>query len=597
MNLLFTRFMLICMSLLLCLPTILQGQNVFWSEDFSDGIPSDWTNYIVNSSSGEWEWHDNPSHLIFFPQPPFASATAGNGFVYFDSDAHNVSHDARLISSSIDCSGQNTVIIHFENQYDYFTNISQPMFEVSKDSVNWTTHNLFIGHPRNHQRDHVQTIELDISNIAANESNIYLRFRWIGLDEYIWRIDDIRLQDGFSPPPANDLIIRNVAFAPNFRTPLAHVKEMVLGGDILNNGSKTAYNVLLTTSIIDTTNNTLVYLDSASIASILPGDSATIGMPTDYLPTGIGKYKIHYDVKSDSSDQARWDNQKTIPFEIVSANIFQKNFEFSYLDANAGSGLEYEIGNLYHIQDSGHYARRIYFTAANSIGSGPLAGKSVDLKLYELSMSVDPFLSNINNNQPMPIAFGSYTFTANDQYKAELVGVDIFDLNGNRVLLKPNTRYLAMISFTNVGNSNNVRIGLDDSWRYEFHIATVAFSNNTWYERGFGPNLTAIVLLETTLNSNVKEEEKTSIFDNHIKLYPNPVTDDYFDIQFDLDKVIEKLDISISDVTGKLLTRNSYQNIYKDEIKLNVKNYPKGVYLLTIRTENNQQITKRFVVK
>ena len=597
MNLLFTRFMLISMSLLLSTSTILQGQNVFWSEDFSNGIPSDWTNYEVNNSTGEWKWDDDPSDLIFFPQPPFAAATANNGFVYFDSDDYNIPHDARLISSSINCSGQNTVVIHFENQYDYFTNISQPMLEVSKDSVNWTTHNLFIGHLRNHQRDHVQVLELDISNVAANEANVYLRFRWIGVDEYIWRIDDIRLQDSFSPPPANDLIIRNVTLASNFRTPLAHVKDIVLGGDILNNGSQTAHNVMLTTSIVDTVDNILVYSDSASVSSILPGDSATIGMLTSFLPTTASKYKIYYDVKSDSSDQASWDNRKVIPFEVINANIFQKNFEFSYLDANEENGNEYEIGNLYSIQDSGHYARKIYFTAARPIGAGLLAGSTVDIKLYEVSPLANPFLDNLDTHPPVPIAFGSYTFTTSDQYKAELVGVDIFDLNGDRVLLQPNIRYIPMISFNDVGNSTNIRIGLDDSWRYEFDISTVVFSKNVWYERGFGPQLTAIVLLETTLSNNVEKKEQTSIFDNHIKLFPNPVIEDNFAVQFDLEQPIEKLNISIRDITGKSFFTKTYQNIYKNDVKVNVKNYPKGVYLVTITSESHQQITKRFVVK
>ncbi len=596
MNPSFTRFMLIGMCILMTTSTILQGQNVFWSENFSNGIPIDWTNYEVNNSLGEWKWDDDPAALIFFPQPPFAAATAQNGFVYFDSDAYNISHDARLISSSIDCSNQSTVIIHFENQYDYFTNSSQAILEVSKDSINWTVNNLFINHLPNNQRAHVQVVELDVSNVAANEPNVYLRFRWIGQDEYIWRIDDIRLQDIFSPPLANDIVIRDVAFAPNFRTPLAHVKDLILGGDIFNNGSETAYNVQLTTSIIDTVNNVLVYLDSANISSILSGGTATIGMPTDFLPSDEGKYKISYEVKSDSSDQARWDNRKIIPFEITT-NIFQKSFEYSYLDSNAPGNNQYEIGNLYSIQDSGHYADKIYFTAARPLSTGPLMGSTVDLKLYEVSSTLNQFLDNINSSHVTPVAIGSYTFTAGDQNLANLVGVAIFDINGNRVLLKPNTRYLAMVAFTNLGNSNDIRIGLDDSWRYEFEISTVIFYQNAWYNRGFGAELTAIVLLQTTLSSHISETATTSIFDEKIKIYPNPVTKDNLTIQFDLDEMTDELTVSVSDITGKYLLSRIYKDIYKNEIKLNVKNYPKGVYFLTVTTRESKQIIKKIVVE
>ena len=595
MNLLSTRFVLILMGTLMTMSTILQGQNVFWSEDFNNGIPSDWSNYEVNNPIGKWKWTDNPAFLIFFPQPSFAATTSYNGFVYFDSDAYNINHDTRLTSSAIDCSNQSTVIIHFENQYDYFTNGAQPILEVSKDSINWTPNNLFPNHLPNNQREHVQIVELDISNIAANEANVYLRFRWIGQNEYIWRIDDIRLQDVFSPPPVNDLIIENVALAPNFRTPLPHVNNIVLGGDILNNGSQTAYNVQLTTSIIDTVNNMVVYSDSANISSIPSGDFATIGMPTDFLPTAEGKYKIYYDVKSDSSDQARWDNKKIIPFEITT-NLFQKNFEYSYLDSNAPGANEYEVGNLYSIQENGHYADKIYFTAARPLNA-PLVGSTVDLKLYEVSSSLNQFLDNINSSHVTPVAIGSYTFTPSDQNRVELVGVEIFDINGDKLLLKPNTRYLAMVAFTNLGNSNDIRIGLDDSWRYEFDISTVIFFQNTWYRRGFGAELTAIVLLQTTLSNKTSEEEAISIFNNKIQLYPNPVTTDHLAVQFDLDEEVEKLNISVRNATGKLMFHSSYKDICKNEIKLNLKNYPKGVYLLTIATKTNQQIIKKFVVE
>ena len=599
MNLLSTRFMFIGMCILMNTPTILQGQNVFWSEDFSNGIPNNWTNYDVNNplnSLEKWKWDDNPSKFVFFPQPPFAAATASNGFAYFDSDDYNFLHDTQLISSSIDCSNQSSVIIHFENQYDYFSNISQPTLEVSKDSINWSVNNLFVGHLRNHQRDHVQLIELDISNVAANEPTIYLRFRWIGQNEYIWRIDDIRLQDSFSPASANDLIIKDVALGSNFRTPLAHAKDIVLGGDVFNNGSQIAHNVTLTTSIIDTTTNILVYLDSTSISSIMPGNVELLGMSTDFSPTAEGKYKIYYDVKSDSSDQAIWDNQKIIPFEILSNNIFQKNFEFSSLDANLG-GDEYEIGNIYQTQDSGHYAEKIYFTALLPPNAGPLLGRNVDVKLYEVPIILNYFLDSINTYPPVPIAFGSYTFTSSDQNKANLVGVEVLDLNGSKVLLKPNTRYLAMVSFTTFGNSNNVRIGLDDSWRYEFERSTVAFSKNIWYKQGFGAHLTSIVLLETSLSNNIAEKEQSSIFDNNVKLYPNPATEENLTVQFDLEKNLKQLEISINDITGKHFSSEIYQNVYKNEVNLNVKNYPKGVYLLTITTKSSEQITKIFVVK
>ena len=109
--------------------------------------------------------------------------------------------------------------------------------------------------------------------------------------------------------------------------------------------------------------------------------------------------------------------------------------------------------------------------------------------------------------------------------------------------------------------------------------------------------MTSIVLLETSLSNNIVEKEQSSIFDNNVKLYPNPATEENLTVQFDLEKNLKQLEISINDITGKHFSSEIYQNVYKNEVNLNVKNYPKGVYLLTITTKSSEQITKRFVVK
>jgi hypothetical protein len=594
MNPISPRFILLCIVLQMSI--CLQAQNVFWAEDFSNGIPAGWSNFEVNNSAGKWQWDNDPTALIFFPQPPFASATAANGFVFFDSDAYNIPHDARLISTSVDCSNQSTVIIHFENQYDYFSTTSQAILEVSNDSLIWNATILFPQHPANDQREHVQIVELDISAVAANQANVYLRFRWLGHNEYIWRVDDIRLQNAFSPPIAYDVSIGAVALATNFRTPLAHAQEISLGGDVLNNGAQVAHNVVLNTSIIDTVNNTLVYFDTDTVPSIPAGSFVTVEMPSTYLPTAEGKYKIYYDVSADSTDQRGWNNQKIIPFEITN-NLFQKNFEFSYTRSNV-NGNNYEVGNIYKIKDSGHYANKIYFTAERDPNLGPLIGSTVDVKLYEISPLLDPFLSNMTNNDAVPVGFGSYTFTANDQNKAELVGVEVRDINNARVLLKPGIRYFAMVSFTTNGSSNDIAIGLDESWAYEFELATVIFFNNNWYELGFGSRYTAIVLLETTLSNGIeKQEEEANIFKNRVNLFPNPVIKEDLTIGFDLEKPLPKLSLILSNMEGKQVFRQTYHNIHKDAIRLKMNNYPKGIYTLILKTENNEQITKRFVVE
>ena len=95
------------------------GQNVFWNEDFQNGIPANWANYEPSSSFIKWSWTMNTTQGLISGQPNFTSSTVGNGFMLFNSgQLGNTNHDTRLTTNSIDCSGQNTVFLRFENLYD-----------------------------------------------------------------------------------------------------------------------------------------------------------------------------------------------------------------------------------------------------------------------------------------------------------------------------------------------------------------------------------------------------------------------------------------------------------------------------------------------
>lgn len=571
-----------------------QAQNIFWSENFANGIPADWSNYDVSNPNAEWLWDDDPTANLFFPQPPFSAISANNGFALFDSDAFPLAHDVRLETDAIDCSGQNTVIIHFENQYDYFNTTAQATLEVSTDSNTWTSYNLFTGHSSNNHREHVQIEEIDISTVAANASTVYLRFRWVGNKEYIWRLDDILLQDSFSPPIANDITFGAMALAPNFKTPIAHIKPLELGGDIKNLGTNTAHNVKLYADIIKTTTDSIYFSDSLTISSISAGDSVLASLSFQpVVDTGI--YEIVYRIKMDSSDQRRWNDRLVVPFEVTDS-LFQKSFEYSFTSANVG-GQPYEIGNIYEIQSSNTYVDKVFFTAISSL---PLMNKTVDIKIYEIESQVDLYFTNFTNDNAILVGEGTYTFTPQDQDFAEMVCVDVktkdSDPPTNLALKGNGTRYFVMVSFNTAGNSNDIRIGLDDSFRYEFELATIIKLNNNWQLGGFGPNYTAVVSLQTTQEDGVNTSN-IEIEDKRIEIFPNPVTTDYLNISFDLKRPERELTVQITDVLGRYLSSEIVYNIQKDNISIDVKGLVAGTYFLNVMFDNGQRVDKTFIVE
>ena len=121
---------------------------VFWVEEFTQGIPSNWTNVddavnvnILNpldTIRALWQYCDTPQNcppyvLEVSGNPTgvglFASKSAQNGYVYVNSDSLGENfigaHKSQLTTSAIDCSEFSTVFIqfqtHFRSQIDLFS--------------------------------------------------------------------------------------------------------------------------------------------------------------------------------------------------------------------------------------------------------------------------------------------------------------------------------------------------------------------------------------------------------------------------------------------------------------------------------------------
>ena len=190
------------------------AQNVIWSEDFSGGdIPLTWTNVDVSGQvTTVWEYStDGP---YFNNQPSFASPTAANGFVIFDSDAVGnlpTPHDVQLTTDAIDCSSLTTVIAKFSNQYAYYSTGGVSIVElgVSTDGTTFSYYPILTSIAQNDLTTAETVQEVDITADAAGQATVYLQFRWRGIWEYAWRIDDIKIQDGLTPLLPDDLAIAN----------------------------------------------------------------------------------------------------------------------------------------------------------------------------------------------------------------------------------------------------------------------------------------------------------------------------------------------------------------------------------------------------
>lgn len=170
----------------------LQAQVIF-TENFNDQTASEanWTSGGTNDGPEVWYWENDPT-VGTFGAGPFNAPTAALGFFHFNSDANGEKdHDVTLTGPSFDCSAATDVRIKFNAQYAYVNAFSQASVGVSTDGGNdWTEYPLFAGLPGNTMFNGVVNVAIPVAN---GQSDVRVRFRWIGNYEYTFKVDDIEV--------------------------------------------------------------------------------------------------------------------------------------------------------------------------------------------------------------------------------------------------------------------------------------------------------------------------------------------------------------------------------------------------------------------
>ena len=188
-----------------------------FSEDFSDGsVPAGWNNQDTGPTTNAlWTWCADPADDrttagcprvwddTLNVQVPFSASSATNGFVTMDSDFYgSIDHVSELTTPSIDLSGAETATVNFESHIGVFTADADPnaVLRVSTDGgTNWTSFVVFPGLvtgnppvPGSVRWSLNPTVSsIDITSVAAGESDVLLQWQWTGNFEYQWSLDDV----------------------------------------------------------------------------------------------------------------------------------------------------------------------------------------------------------------------------------------------------------------------------------------------------------------------------------------------------------------------------------------------------------------------
>lgn len=193
-------------------PSILFSQMPFWSEDFSAGFPAGWMTEDISENDFLWEHCDNfpfcaPQNYqenFFAGEENFRSSTAENGYLFLESFNFQIldeDHVSQLTTTTFDFSNRAVVVLKFETfiAANFVKPAEGAILKVKNENSDWVEFPIFpvldtfLGGVLDSWNAEVKFI--DITSIAANQSEVQIQWEWTGNNEWVWAIDDLAFYD------------------------------------------------------------------------------------------------------------------------------------------------------------------------------------------------------------------------------------------------------------------------------------------------------------------------------------------------------------------------------------------------------------------
>ena len=588
----------------------------FYTQDFSGGLPSGWSN-TGTSDASKWEYRPDTlaikgSRGAYSTKRIIVSPTNFNGYFIFDSDyldnggvagafgqgAAPAPHSGTLSMSPMDFSTHPSVNISFNQYFRKFagkTLIRVSAGGLTKDyEINQTI-------AVNAQTLRSNTQSVNISDVAAGKSNVVISFVFDGTVKsgansgyYFWMIDDIKL----SELDANDVVLLNNSFTFGYnrygiytQVPKDQVGDsLYYGGAVKNDASTDLNNVKLSLKITNN-GNTVTNVTSAPL-SVLPHLSGTnsvvkdsiFGVTKVNLKT-VGTYNFELNASSDANDANTTNNVLNLTYQTTDSVFARDRGAFRGEIGTAFTGSKepgYRIANVYEMNAQTKASSISFYVTRGSKGAkvhGEILRRLGD---------------NTGSSDVIEAITPDYDLQKSDS--ATWVTLPFFKDGKSEILKKDSTYYVAVNIVSISPTTVNVYIGDDVDITQPVSVTSIFIPQSpvgdaAWYSNGNAAGI--------RLNTTNKAPDAIAATENAgfqlLQNVPNPFGASTA-IGYKLPKS-SNVSILITDIAGREIVNinEGTQAAGLHSVNVDASNFKKGIYFYTL-SAGNVKLTRKMII-
>lgn len=397
------------------MPTVGERGDSYYSETFDSSL-NGWT-VVTTVGAVNWKWTNvGPGPTSSTYPVPVLNTSTPSGWAIIDDDFDGIpgaGTNSSLVSPVIDLSNApSNLKVEFDQYFQEFQQDFTFVGVSTDGGATWNEVEINIEVGRD-GRPNPELVDVNISAwVAANPSNVQLRFRYESTWDYGWQIDNIAIRE----LPANDMAVvrvSNTAF--DFATtefsfmdysiyPANQLGGLSPSATIRNKGSNAQTGVRLELSVDGPSGNEATVATNPS--TYATGVENVISLDP-LAPSGaIGEYTLTYTVTQDQTDEVP-ENNSIVERIAVSQNIFAhdngtvENFQIQSAD-NLGEG--FEVGSYFVLQEASFLtAIQVAIHENTPVGGSvygaiyfPSADNTTHPDLLELTNNVTVTASDLN---------------------------------------------------------------------------------------------------------------------------------------------------------------------------------------------------------